>query len=81
MIVIAIYARKSTEQTGADADAKSVPRQIKRCPCVRPSKGAGLSPRPSCNTDEAVSGAETKKLISRQRLCDVLARAGRRSRS
>ena len=28
MLIAAIYARKSTEQTGADADAKSVARQI-----------------------------------------------------
>ena len=35
----AIYARKSTEQTGADADAKSVERQIENARAFAASKG------------------------------------------
>ena len=38
-MVAAIYARKSKEQTGADADAKSVARQIENARAFAASKG------------------------------------------
>ena len=70
----AIYARKSTEQNGADADAKSVARQIENARAFAASKGWQVSEE-HVFADDAVSGAEVRKLVNRQRLLDVI-RAG-----
>ena len=67
-------ARKSTEQNGADVDAKSVARQIENARAFAAMKGWVVADAHIC-ADDAVSGAETKKLVSRQRLLDVI-RAG-----
>ena len=42
-MIAAIYARKTTEQTGADADAKSVARQIENARAF--ADGEGLDRR------------------------------------
>src|SRR5262249_19790861 len=71
-MIAAIYARKSTGQTGADADAKSVARQIENARAFAKSKGWTVS-EAHVYADDAVSGAETKRLIHRQRLLDLIA--------
>lgn len=70
----AIYARKSTEQNGADADAKSVARQIDNARAFATEQGWTID-EAHVYSDDAISGAETKKLKSRQRLLEVI-RAG-----
>jgi DNA invertase Pin-like site-specific DNA recombinase len=68
----AIYARKSTaEQTGADADAKSVARQIENARAFALTKGWTVADA-HIYADDAVRGAETTKLINRQRLLDAI---------
>jgi DNA invertase Pin-like site-specific DNA recombinase len=62
-MIAAIYARKSTEQTGADADAKSVARQIECSRAFAAAKGWTVSDA-YIYVDDAVSGAEVKKLRS-----------------
>ena len=69
-MVAAIYARKSTQQTGADADAKSVTRQIENAQLFARAKGWLVKPE-LVFSDDAISGAETKKLVNRQRLFDL----------
>ena len=71
-MIAAIYARKSTEQTGADADAKSVARQVDNARAFAASKAWTVA-EAHVYTDDAISGAETRKLINRQRLLNVLA--------
>ncbi len=70
-MIAAIYARKSTEQTGADPDAKSVARQIESAQMFAASKGWTVPPEFTF-TDDAVSGADLKRLVSRQRLLDTI---------
>src|SRR5262245_18874802 len=66
-MIAAIYARKSTEQNGADADAKSVARQVENARAFAAAKGWTV-PDAHVYVDDAVSGAETKKLVNRRRL-------------
>jgi hypothetical protein len=61
----AIYARKSTEQQSADADAKSVTRQIADARTFAATKGWLVSDA-HVYADDATSGAETAKLVNRQ---------------
>ena len=69
-MIAAIYGRKTTEQNGADADAKSVARQVEnRAPS--PPRRVGRSDA-HVYTDDAISGAETRKLVNRQRLLDEI---------
>ena len=68
-MIAAIYARKSTEQNGTDADAKSVARQKDDARAFAVSKGWGIG---QVYADDAVSGAETRKLLDRQRLLDAI---------
>ncbi len=68
----AIYARKSTEQTGADADAKSVARQIDNAREFATAHGWKVA-EALVYADDAISGAETRKLVNRQRLLDTIA--------
>ena len=75
-MIAAIYARKSTEQHGADADAKSVARQIENARAFAAAKGWRVADE-HVYSDDAISGAETRKLVNRQRLLDAIA-AGRR---
>ncbi len=70
-MIAAIYARKSTEQTGADPDAKSVARQIENARAFAASKGWTVDDR-HVYADDAVSGADTQKLVNRQRLLDAI---------
>ena len=70
-MVAAIYARKSTEQMGADSDAKSVARQIENARAFAASKGWKV-PDVHIYSDDAISDAETRKLVNRQRLLDTL---------
>src|SRR4051794_33582719 len=73
-MIAAIYARKSTEQTNADADEKSVERQIENARTFAVSKGWTVNGH--VYADDAVSGAETTKLVNRRRLLEALT-AGR----
>ena len=70
-MIAAIYARRSTEQTGADADAKSVDRQVENARAFAATKGWTIR-EAHVYTDDAVSGAETKRLVNRQRLLDAI---------
>ena len=70
-MLCAIYARKSTEQNGADADAKSAARQVEGGCAFAESKGWHVTDE-YMFADDAVSGAETKKLVNRQRLLDMI---------
>lgn len=70
-MIAAIYARKSTEQNGADADAKSVQRQIENARSFAAAKGWTVADA-HIFADDAVSGAETKKLVNRKRLLDAI---------
>src|SRR5262245_48068434 len=71
-MIAAIYARKSTEQHGADADSKSVARQIENARTFARAKGWTV-PDEHVYADDAISGAEIKKLVNRQRLLEALA--------
>lgn len=71
-MIAAIYARKSTEQLNADADAKSVERQITDARAFAASKGWTVAAS-HIFSDDAVSGSETRKLVNRQRLLDAIA--------
>jgi len=70
-VIAAIYARKSTEQAGADADAKSVARQVENARAFAAARGWTV-PDAHVYTDDAISGAETRKLVNRQRLLTAL---------
>src|SRR5262249_142840 len=71
-MIAAIYARKSTAQTGADADAKSVARQIDNARTFALAKGWRVLDA-HIYSDDAISGPETWELINRQRMLDALA--------
>ena len=71
-MIAAIYARKSTEQQGADADAKSVARQIESARTFADQQGWTVADA-DIFADDAVSGAETSKLVNRRRLLDAIA--------
>ena len=70
-MIAAIYARKSTAQDKADADATSVARQVENARAFAKSKGYTIA-EAHVYADDAVSGAETRKLVSRQRLLAAL---------
>ena len=70
-MIAAIYARKSTEQRGADADSKSVARQIESARAFAAAKGWTVDDA-HVYSDDAVSGADPKRLVNRQRLLDAL---------
>ena len=71
MIAAAIYARKSNAQASADADAKSVARQIESARAFAKSKGWTV-PDVHVYADDAISGADGVRLVNRQRLLDVI---------
>jgi DNA invertase Pin-like site-specific DNA recombinase len=62
-MIAAIYARKSTEQNGADADAKSVARQIENARTFAVSKGWTVAD-PHVYADDAVSGPRRRSSCS-----------------
>ena len=70
-MIAAIYARKSTEQTGVDADAKSIQRQVENARAFAATHGWRV-PDAHVYADDAVSGAETSKLVNRNRLLDAI---------
>jgi len=70
-MIAAIYARKSTDQTGVDESAKSVTRQIEHATAFATAKGWVVDPR-HIYVDDAVSGAEWKNRPSFKRLCAAL---------
>jgi DNA invertase Pin-like site-specific DNA recombinase len=70
-MIAAIYARKSTNQHGADAEAKSVARQVENAGAFAASKGWQVRDT-HVYADDAASGAETRKLVNRQRLLDII---------
>jgi site-specific DNA recombinase len=71
-MIAAIYARKSTEQKGTDEEAKSVHRQIENARAFARGKGWTV-PDAHVYADDAISGVETTKLRSRQRMIDLIA--------
>src|SRR5262245_53647763 len=71
-MIAAIYARKSTAQHNADAEAKSVTRQIENARAFARAKGWRVADA-HIYADDAVSGAETLKLANQRRLFDALA--------
>jgi DNA invertase Pin-like site-specific DNA recombinase len=70
-VIAAIYARKSTAQGGVEADATSVARQIDNARTFATAKGWTVIDR-HVYADDAVSGAETRRLVNRQRLLDAV---------
>lgn len=72
VMIAAIYGRKSTEQAGADADAKSVARQAENARAFAATQRWTVA-EDHVYLDDAVSGAEIRKLVARQRLIDVIA--------
>lgn len=75
----AIYARKSTEQTGVAAEARSVTRQIENAKAYAESKGWTVSDE-HIYMDDGVSGAEFVKRPGFLRLMNAL-KPGLRSMS
>src|SRR5262247_3360195 len=72
-MIAAIYARKSSPQKDADAEAKSVARQIDNAKAFARGKGWTVLDE-YVFSDDDVSGGEVKKLRSRQRLLDLILR-------
>lgn len=70
-MIAAIYARKSTEQRHVDAEAKSVTVQIEHGRAFAHARGWTVADT-HVYADDAVSGADTRKLHARQRLLDVI---------
>src|SRR5688572_19159190 len=70
-MIAAIYARKSTAQV-ADAEATSISRQIESARTFATARGWTVAAR-HVYSDAATSGAETRKLVQRQRLLDAIA--------
>lgn len=67
-MIAAIYARKSTGQHVAEDD-KSVTRQVENATAFAIERGWTVGP---IFIDDGVSGAETKKLLEKQRLLDTI---------
>ena len=67
----AVYARKSTEQTGVAAEARSVTRQIENAKAYAESKGWTVSDE-HIYMDDGVSGAEFVKRPGFLRLMNAL---------
>jgi site-specific DNA recombinase len=72
-VLAAIYARRSTEQRGADAEAKSVQMQIANARAFAREQGWTVDER-HVYFDDAVLGADIRRLKARQQLLDVIAR-------
>jgi DNA invertase Pin-like site-specific DNA recombinase len=74
-MIAAIYARKSTEQRGADEEQKSVARQVANATAFAAARGWTVDAA-HIYIDDGISGAESRRLLAKQRLLD-LARSGR----
>ena len=70
-MIAAIYARKSTEQTGVIEEEKSVTRQIKHAKAYAASKGWSVS-EDHIFVDDGISGAEFVKRPGFLRLMNAL---------
>jgi DNA invertase Pin-like site-specific DNA recombinase len=70
-MIAAIYARKSTEQRGRDSEDKSVALQIANARGFAQSRGWTVRDA-HVYADDAISGAETRKLVNRQRLIALI---------
>jgi site-specific DNA recombinase len=67
-MIAAIYARKSTEQTGTAEEAKSVTRQIDHARAYAAMKGWTVAEAHVC-VDDGISGAEFAKRPGLVRSC------------
>jgi DNA invertase Pin-like site-specific DNA recombinase len=70
-MIAAIYARRSTDQRHADAEAKSVAVQVEHARAFAREHGWTVA-EDHIYADEAVSGADTRRLYARQRLLDAI---------
>jgi DNA invertase Pin-like site-specific DNA recombinase len=70
-VIAAIYARRSKEQRGTDEEAKSVALQVRNARAFAAECGWNVA-EDHIYTDDAVSGADVRKLRARQRLLDVI---------
>ncbi len=75
MMHAAVYARKSTEQTGVSDEAKSVTRQVDLARAFATDQGWTV-PAEHVYVDDGISGSEATKLVSRARML-AAADAGR----
>jgi hypothetical protein len=70
-VIAAVYARKSTEQTGVADEAKSVARQVEHARAYAIRKGWALD-EAHVYTDDGISGAEFVKCPGFLRLMNAL---------
>jgi site-specific DNA recombinase len=70
-MIAAIYARKSTEQTGVNEEAKSVTRQIEHAKAYAKKKDWRVGPE-YIFSDDGISGAEFAKRPGLMRLLAAL---------
>lgn len=70
-MIAAIYARKSTEQHGVDAEARSVATQTSKARACTGPLGWTVA-EDHVYGDDGISGADPRKLKSRQRLIAVI---------
>jgi site-specific DNA recombinase len=70
-MIAAVYARKSTDQTGVADEAKSVARQVERARAYARDKGWVIA-EDYIYTDDGVSGAEFAKRAGLMRLTNAL---------
>ena len=69
-MIAAIYARKSTKQD-RDAEDKSVATQVRNAREFAAERGWTVD-EAHVYVDDEISGAETTKLVNRQRLLDAI---------
>ena len=77
-MIAAIYARKSTDQSGTDAEAKSVTRQVDHAKGYAAQKGWVVADE-HVYVDDGISGAEFAKRPDFLRLMNALLHAGKSS--
>src|SRR5438876_9496420 len=70
-MIAAVYARKSTEQSGIGEEAKSVTRQIEHAKLYAPRKGCTVADE-YVYSDDGISGAEFSKRPGFLRLMNAL---------
>ena len=70
-MIAAIYARKSTEQTGVADDAKSVTRQVEHAKAYATQRG-WIVDEAAVFVDDAISGAEFQNRPGYMRLLNSL---------
>jgi len=70
-MIAAVYARKSTEQSGISEEAKSVTRQIEHAKIYAPRRGCTVADE-YVYSDDGISGAEFSKRPGFLRLMNAL---------